>query len=137
MLDKKIVAVLDQNLSVGLAFNTLAHLAVSLGKHGKKHMGKGSVLDASGISHIGFSKYPFIILKADAIKIKEIVDSAKNDRHLFLIDFPEQAYLEYTDEEFVKAISEVQDKDIKYYGVLLFGLNNDIDKYTAKLPLWK
>jgi len=136
-LDKKFVAVLDKNLSIGIAFNTLAHLALIAGRNSENYLGKEKITDASNITHLGFSKYPFIILKSDSQKIKNIVNSAKNDDKVLIIDFPEQAYTEYTDEELVEALSKTKNENLKYYGLALFGNKENIDKYTKNLELWK
>lgn len=76
-MGKKFVAVLDESLPIGVAFNVLAHLALSIGRNAQGYMGKEKIVDASGVTHQGFSKYPFIILKASSPKIKEMIQNAK------------------------------------------------------------
>jgi hypothetical protein len=135
-LGKKTVAVLDENLSLGIAFNTLAHLALSIGKNASGIMGKEILKDASGIAHKGLSNYPFIILKTEPEKIRQIVNEAKKT-DLLVVDFPEQAYTKYTDKEMQAAIAKTKEENIKYYGVAIFGPTEEIDELTKNLPLWK
>lgn len=137
MLEKKTVAVIDESISLGIAFNTLAHLALSIGKNATNIMGKKELEDTSGIIHKGLSKYPFIILKANSEKIRQIVNEAKENTELLVVDFPEQAYTEYTDEELQEAIAKTKEEDIKYYGVAMFGPVKEINKLTKGLSLWK
>ena len=137
MLEKKTVAVLDENLSLGIAFNTLAHLAISIGKNATGIMGKGELKDASGVIHRGLSKYPIIILKANSDKIRQIVNEAKENTELLVVGFPEQAQTEYTDEELHATIAKTKEENIKYYGVAMFGQVEEINKLTKKLSLWK
>lgn len=137
MLEEKFVVVLDETLSLGVAFNALAHLALSIGNHATNILGKEKIIDASGVIHQGLSKYPFIILKASSSRIREIVRIAKKNDALLIIDFPEQAYTEYTDEELVEALSKIREENLKYYGVALFGKVKEIDKLTKDLKLWK
>ncbi|MBN2066911.1 MAG: DUF2000 domain-containing protein [Candidatus Diapherotrites archaeon] len=137
MLGEKTVAVLDENLSSGIAFNTLAHLALSIGKNAVDVMGKEELTDASGTTHKGLSKYPFIILKAESEKIRQIVNEAKGNAGLLVVDFPEQGYTEYTDEELQAAIAKTKEENIKYYGTAIFGPTKEIDELTKELALWK
>ncbi len=137
MLEKKSVAVLDEALPVGIAFNTLAHLALSIGKNATNIMGAKQIADASGITHQGLSKYPFIILKSNSSRIREITNEAKKNNKLLVVDFLEQSYTKYTDEELQQAISKTGEEDLKYYGVALFGSVEEINKLTKNLPLWK
>lgn len=136
-LEKKSVAVIDEVLPIGIAFNTLAHLALAIGKNAKNIIGKKTITDATGTIHKGLSTYPFIILKANSAKIKKIVNEAKGNTELLVIDFPEQAYTKYTDEGFQEAVSKIKEEKIQYYGVALFGSVVEIDKLTKDLQLWK
>lgn len=137
MLEKKTVAVLDETLPIGMAFNTLAHLALSIGNNATNIMGKEQLTDASKVNHPGLSKYPFIILKASCARIREISNKAKENSELLVVDFPEQAYTEYTDEELQQAMSKTKEENLKYYGTALFGPTEKIDLLTKNLPLWK
>ena len=124
-------------MSVGIAFNTLAHLSLSIGKNVNDIVGKELLTDASGVTHMGLSKYPFIILKANSQKIRDITNEAKENSKLLVVDFPEYAYTTYTDEELQEAMSKTKEETLKYYGVALFGSVEEVDKLTKQLPLWK
>lgn len=137
MLGKKSVAVLDEKLSTGVAFNTLAHMALSLGKNSDGLIAKVEIRDASGTTHKGLSEYPFIILKADSGRIRKIVSGAKKNDRLTVVDFPKQAYTEYADEDFQKAVSKAKEENLVYYGMALFGPVEEINRLTKDLPLWK
>ena len=137
MLEKKTVAVLDETMSTGVAFNTLAHLALSIGNNASNIMGKEQLTDASNINHTGLSRCPFIILKASSIRIRELVNKAKEHNVLLVVDFTEQDYTTYTDEELKQEITQTKEENLKYYGLALFGTAEEIDKLTKNLSLSK
>lgn len=56
---------------------------------------------------------------------------------MLVVDFPEQAYTEYTDEELQASIAKTKEENIKYYGAAIFGSVEEINKLTKGLPLWK
>ena len=73
--EKKIVAVVDSKLEVGVALNVVGHLAVSIGHNASDHMGRPVLTDGSGVDHLGISRYPFIITKSNAGKIRKVLYS--------------------------------------------------------------
>ncbi len=134
-MDKKIVAVLNDNLPIGIAFNTLAHMSLSLGIHNQEMIGTQLLMDKDNNKYLGMSKYPIIILKTDGKRIQKISKLAKKEGKLIVIDFLKEMYTKYTDEDMKKAIKKID--EFEHYGVLLYGEKNRIDNYTLSFKLWK
>jgi hypothetical protein len=67
----KCVLVLDEQLPVGLAANTAAVLALTLGSRVEALLGP-DVRDGSKSVHIGITTLPIPILKADGEKLKRL-----------------------------------------------------------------
>ena len=89
--DKKIVAVLATNVDAKTAMNVIGHLAISIGKYSDNEiMGKKELIDNSGISHLGISKFPFIVTKVKASKLKNTINLAKQNPDIMIADYPRE-----------------------------------------------
>lgn len=138
--EKKIVAVLASNLEVGIAFNVLGHIAVSIGAYIDKGelMGKKELVDASGIKHIGISKYPFIITKIKSSKLKKLIKTIKTDyKDVFIADYPEEMLKTAHDKELIEKISQKSNEDFNYLGCVLYGNSDTINSLTGRFSLWR
>lgn len=133
---KKFVAVLDEGLETGVAMNILGHMTVSMGNRVQDVLGVDGFSDASGFTHEGMSKWPFIVLKAPREKIKEIYEKVK-ESELVVVGAPEEVYTTYDDENFVKEVSAKQKEGIIYYGLCVYGDKVEVDEYTGRLSLYK
>ncbi len=134
--EKKIVAVLNEELSSGQALNALGHMAVSAGRYAGDIMGKEKMTDADSNIHTGISRYPFIVLKASKERIKKIVKVGK-ERGLFVVDYPQEMFDTGTDDDLEVAISKAKEPEIIYHGVILVGSTKEISKLTGDLKLWR
>ena len=135
--EKKIVAVVKSDLEPGLAANVIGHLSVSLGKYSDEDiMGRPVLMDGSEVAHVGISRYPFITTKAKAAKIRKAIEMAKAEKKVFVIDYPEQMFSTGHDDELLKALQEVQEADIVYWGAIFYGKREDVDIYTKKFSLY-
>ncbi|MFZ2226710.1 MAG: DUF2000 domain-containing protein [Candidatus Moraniibacteriota bacterium] len=135
---KKIVAVLAEKLEMGVALNVIGHLAVSIGAYADKDiMGQEIIPDASGNKHIGISRYPFIITKANKSKIRQAISEARNNPQIFFVDYPSEMLSTGHDDELVQAIGEKEEVDIEYLGAVFYGTTEEVKKITGKFSLWK
>jgi len=133
---KKFVAVLDESLGTGIAMNILGHMTVSMGSRVNDAIGVEGYSDASGFTHEGMSKWPFIILKAPKEKIKEMYEKIK-ESGLIVVGAPEEVYTTYDDENLVKEVSAKKKEEIIYYGLCVYGEKEEVDSYTKGLSLYK
>ncbi|NIO44501.1 MAG: DUF2000 family protein [Candidatus Aenigmarchaeota archaeon] len=134
--EKKIVAVLNEELTSGQALNALGHIAVSAGRYAGDIMGKEKIIDTDGNVHTGISRYPFIVLKASKERIKQIVKAGK-EKGLFVVDYPQEMFDTGPDDELVVALSKAKEPDIIYHGIIIVGPTKEISKLTGDLKLWR
>ena len=135
--DKKIVGIIASNVEPSVALNVIGHLSVSIGKYSDNEiMGKSTITDKSGINHLGISKFPFIVTKVKASKLKNTINLAKQNPDIMIADYPREMLETRTDEELVEAISIKDEEKIDYLGAILYGNTEDVDKITGRFQLW-
>ena len=136
--DKKIVGIIASNVEPSIALNVIGHLAVSIGKYSDNEiMGKPAIMDKSGVNHLGISKFPFIITKVKAGKLKETIDLAKSNPKLLVADYPKEMLNTRTDDELVASINEKENDKLEYLGAIIYGNIKDVNEITGKFQLWK
>lgn len=135
--DKKIVGIIATNVDAATALNVIGHLAVSIGKYSDNEiMGKSALTDASGINHLGISKFPFIVTKVKAGKLKAAIDKAKENPNLLVADYPKDMLETRTDEELVASVASKENDKLEYYGAIIYGNTNNVNEITGKFQLW-
>lgn len=131
---RKIIAVINGELSVGLAMNALGHLAFSAGNNSvDEMMGQRRIIDANKNPHVGISRYPFIVLKSDQIDIKRIVSKAKR-RGILTIDYTQDMFDTGIDNELIEQLSKNENPE--YHAVVLVGNSDELRKLTGHLRLY-
>ena len=136
--DKKIVGIIASNVEPSVALNVIGHLAVSIGKYSDNEiMGKKIITDKSGIDHLGISKFPFIITKVKAGKLKQTIDLAKENPKLLVADYPKDMLDTRTDEELVESINGKENERLEYLGAIIYGDTKDVNEITGKFSLWR
>lgn len=136
--DKKIVGIIASNVEPAVALNVIGHLAISMGKYSDNEiMGQATITDKSGVEHLGISKFPFIITKVKAGKLKNTIDIAKNNPNLIVADYPKDMLDTRTDEELVASISSKENDKLEYMGAVIYGNTKDVDEITGKFQLWR
>ena len=136
--DKKIVGVIATNVDAPTALNVIGHLAVSIGKYSDNEiMGKPLISDKSNVNHLGISKFPFIITKVKAGKLRNAIDKAKENPNLLVADYPRDMLETRTDEELVESITSKSNDELEYLGAIIYGNTNDVNEITGKFQLWK
>ena len=136
--ENKIVAVLDKKLELGVALNVIGHLSVSLGAFSSEGMmGRSSILDGDGVSHIGIAKYPYIITKTRNTKLVKAIETARTVDGIFCADYPVQMLDTGHDDELTEALSDATKDSIEYLGAVFYGKTADIDRITGKFTLYR
>lgn len=136
--DKKIVGIIASNVEPAVALNVIGHLAISIGKYSDDEiMGKSIITDKSGVTHLGISKFPFIITKVKAGKLKNTIDLAKQNPNLLVADYPRDMLDTRTDDELVSSISSKDNSKLEYLGAIIYGNTEDVNKITGKYQLWR
>jgi len=135
---RKTVVVLAGNLEPGIAMNVLGHLSMSIGAYGDDQpMGRQQLIDASGITHVGISRYPVIVTKAKPAQLRRLVELARQETAVLLVDYPEQMLLTGHDDELAATLARVGEADITYLGAALYGDSEVVSKLTSKFSLWR
>ena len=83
------------------------------------------------------SRFPFIITKVKPGKLKNAIDTAKNNPNLLVADYPRDMLETRTDEELVKSINSKENDKLEYLGALIYGDTKEIDEITGKFQLWR
>ncbi len=133
----KVAIVIDESLAIGLAMNTVAALALSVGRLVDGILG-GDVKDADGLIHTAITKVPVPILKSDAAGLKDIFLKARSaPSGVFVVDFTTTAQTSRTYDEYEERLAEIPTADLPYIGVALSGPKKDINKLVGSLPLYR
>ncbi len=135
--ERKIVCVVSDALLRWQAMNVVGHLAVSLGANKDAHLtGREVLVDASGVRHKGIARYGFIIKQGDSTRIRAVLERGRESESVAVFDFPREMLDTSHDDELHEAIAGKQESDLKYLGVLFYGLSADVDALTKEFGLW-
>lgn len=136
--DKKIVRIIASNVDPAVALNVIGHLAISIGKYSDSEiMGQKVITDKSGVEHLGISKFPFIITKVKASKLRNAILLAKQNSNLLVADYPRDMLETRTDDELVSQVSSKSNEELEYLGAVIYGSTEDVNTITGKYQLWK
>ena len=136
--DKKIVGIIASNVEPSVALNVIGHLSVAIGKYSDKEiMGQPIITDKTGVNHLGISKFPFIITKVKAGKLKNAIDMAKCNPNLLVADYPKDMLETRTDDELIESISGKENDKLQYLGAVIYGDTKDVNEITGKFQLWR
>ncbi|MCX4303979.1 MAG: DUF2000 domain-containing protein [Clostridia bacterium] len=136
--DKKIVGIIASNVEPEVALNVIGHLAISIGKYSDAEiMGKPIISDKSGIEHLGISKFPLIVTKVKAGKLRTAIEMAKANPKLLVADYPKDMLDTRTDEELVNSINSKENEKLEYLGAIIYGETQDVNEITGKFQLWR
>ena len=100
-------------------------------------MGKPIITDKSNINHLGISRFPFIVTKVKAGKLRTAIDKAKANPNLLVADYPKDMLDTRTDDELVASISNKENEQLEYLGAIIYGDTDDVNEITGKFQLWK
>lgn len=134
--NNKCVMVLDAELPLGLLANTSAILGFTMGKL-LPEMAGPDVIDKSGKPHLGIIAVPIPILKGD----KEIVCMIREK--LYQTEYSEVVAVDFFDaaqccnhyDEFIEKMAGIEESELNYMGVALFGPKKLVNKLTGSMPL--
>mgnify|MGYP000169704413 CR=1 FL=1 len=136
VFEKKLVAVVNEKAEPGKVMNALAHMCIGFGAMiGKESLRLMDYRDADGGSHPHISEMPFIILKANSNKIRQLRALAKEHAIQFT-DFTDTMTVGTYQEQIEKTASTPEEA-LVYFGIVLFGDWNRVTELTRKFSLWK
>lgn len=133
---EKCAIVVDRELPAGLAMNTVAALALSVGKFTEGIVGD-DVKDAEGRLHTGITSIPLPVLKADAGELRDIAVRALGAGDVFVVDFTSVAQSSRSYDEYTSRTADIPTGELPYIGLALCGGKKAVDKLTGSLPLYR
>ncbi len=130
----KCTLIVADDLPPGLAANTAAVLAATLGKQIPALIG-ADLPDAAGLRHAGLVSVPLPILSASRAQIKQLWEQAAATDGLTVVDVTEPAQRARTYAEYARTLAETPAETLDYLGVALCGPKKSVTKLTGSLPL--
>lgn len=135
---KKIVAVLSSKLDPSIGFNVIGHLAVAIGANACEDiLGRTFHIDASGVRHLGISKYPFIVTKVKPGKLRKAIQEGRANPSILVASFPTEMLNTGHDDELSVAICAKKEESMEYLGAVFYGPTEQIDAITGRFSLWR
>jgi hypothetical protein len=128
--------VIDENLPIGIISNTAAVMGITLGKMKPDSVGT-DVFDKTGNVHLGVIEFPVPILKGDVSIIKELREKLYQPEfsELTVVDFSDVAQSCKTYDEYIGKIADVQENELQYFGIAIYGDKKQVNRLTGSMPL--
>jgi hypothetical protein len=132
----KVAIIVDSALAPGLAANTAAVLALTIGRRVESVIGS-SLKDGDGSAHAGITNTPVPILAASGDAIKEIRNraAAAESGDLLVVDFTDCAQRSRNYDDYASLLATSTNESINYLGVGLHGPAKSVNKLTGNLRL--
>jgi GNAT superfamily N-acetyltransferase len=131
----KAVVVVAEDLPVGLAINAAALVTSTFGNQ-LSHLIGHNVSDHSGLSHSGLTWLPFPILKAGRDTLNKL-HTESHAQKLHIVDIPEAAQMARVYEDFSYRMSTINEENMRYLAVGIYGDKSKVVALTRKLTLYK
>ena len=132
----KLVAVMNEKVDPGKVMNALAHMCIGFGAAiGKDPLRLTDYRDADGGMHPNISEMPFMILKANSNKIRQLRTECIAQGVQFS-DFTDAMTIG-TFQEQLERSAATKEGDLIYFGIVLFGDWEKVSALTKKFSLWK
>lgn len=134
---KKITIVVRKDLENWQVLNTVGHISAYFGNQLKDDFGTGEYyVTKDEVKHPRNSQYPIVVLAAEQADLYPLVQDVRA-RGLSTINFIRDM-IEYEDDaELAGRVSVVEDKDLDYLGIGIFGDKDALKELTKKFKLWK
>ena len=131
----KLALVIDKSLEVGLAANTAAVLALSVGAQHPELIG-ANLTDGSGQPHICITNIPIPVLGVDAVTLTALVQKLKGT-DVELVSFSKIAQSIHTYQDYAARLKATPGEEIEYSGIALFGAAKAVNSLVGSLPKLK
>lgn len=129
------VIVMNKELSGGTLANAIAVIALTVGQRHPVLVGD-PLVDASGFAHPGLIPTGIPMLSATQTELSQIRQEALVNK-CDVVDFPVEGQQTKNYEEFIKMMTAIQTKDIKYTGIAIIGKKKTVSKLVKKLELMR
>jgi hypothetical protein len=134
---EKCAIVIAAELPLGLALNAAAVLSLSLGlAFGDEIVGE-DLKDADGAVHRGITAANVPILRAETVRVREIVLGAQALPDLYMVDFSAVAQAARDYESYRAALAAAGTAEHDYAGVAIAGAKKAVGRLTGSLALYR
>jgi len=134
--DKKLVAVMNKSIEPGIIMNALGHMCIGFGSTIEQStLRLTNYKDGDGGDHPNISEMPFIILRANSNKIRNLRHQAIENNIRF-VDFTDTMTIGGFEEQ-IERSANTKEQDLIYYGIVLYGPWQTVAEMTKKFSLWK
>ena len=133
----RFVAILNKKIEPGKLMNALGHMTAGLaGGYGKgKEMCFLEYKDKNNGIHPYISHFPFIVLSADNSNQIRTVRSEAISRNIIFTDFTSTMTIG-TSLEQVNNTAAIEEVNLEYYGICMFGQTDILREITKKFSLF-
>lgn len=131
----KIVMILNQALSAGLAANTAAVLGISLG-HTEPGVIGPDLLDRSQTCHPGITRQNIPVLVSDGKALKTIYEQTKRADDLAVISFNTIAHKSRDYEVYSEKLARTRTCDLEFSGLCIRGPEKKVSQLTGSMKLY-
>lgn len=131
----KTVIVIDDAMAPGLAANTAAVLALSLGHQHPELVGP-AVHDGSGVEHPGITTVPLPVLRTDGEGLRALHEAARG-RGVLAAAFSDVAQRTRSYEDYTAQLAATATAELAFLGVALHGPREHVESLTGSLPLFR
>lgn len=134
----RVAFIIDRSIPVGLVANTVAILAMSVGRARPELVG-ADVTDADGIRHPGITTVVLPILAADAAGLARLraEAAALESAGLGLVDVTETAQQAKSYGAYLDRMAGLGQSELRYLGLGLHGPAGLVRRLTGHLPLMR
>ena len=127
---------MNEKIEPGVIMNALAHMCIGFGSDiGKEPLRLSTYVDADGGVHPNISEMPFMILKANSNKIRNLRKEASY-LGIHFVDFTSTMTVGTYIEQ-LERTKQTKEEELTYYGIVLFGPWDKVSELTRKFSLWK
>jgi hypothetical protein len=132
----KCVMIVDETLPIGMIANTAAVMGVTIGKLFPEAVG-AAVFDKDGNSHSGIIAIPVPVLKGNPVLLKELREKLYQSKYesVTVVDFSDAAQSCNTYDVFIEKMANMLERDLRYFGIAIFGDKKLVSQLTGNLPL--
>jgi hypothetical protein len=132
----KCVMVVDAGLPLGLLANTVAVLAISIGRNVPGIVGE-DVLDRDGTRHAGITEATVPLLKGDSDLIKSLREKllVLPENSLYFVDFCDAAQQSKRYEDYRARLAQTASEDLHYLGIAIYGEDKEVNRLTGSIGL--
>ncbi len=132
----KLVAVLNKEITSGVALNALAHMTLGLGaKIGSDPLHLDTYKEKNASEYPNISQMPFIILRAKSGEIRKLVQQLREKNFsygAFVHTMTGGTYVEQ-----LENTAKHTEEELVFYGCVAFAPLDELNPMTKKFSLWK